>query len=125
MGGDYQEVGIEPVTAKWGILIALFSSPLFLGFVLRHDAARGRAAWVIAMVLLCIVRAFWRRRGFLWFWVTISLLALLHVPLILFVNWMPQSIAPPVLLVAALPDLALDYGAVRMVEKLVRKNLAA
>ena len=61
----------------------------------------------------------WRLRRRAWFWITITILAALHVPLILFVPWTPKWV--PAIAIAAIDsaDLIAMLAILSVVGKLV------
>ena len=58
----------------------------------------------------------------MWFWATISILVLLHVPLVLLVPWSNKNYPGVVLLPLALLDLAVVYSSIKLAEKLMTKK---
>ena len=64
----------------------------------------------------------WDLRKRVWFWVTLTVLALLHVPLILLVPWSNTNYPGVVLLPQALLDLAIVYGCIKLIEKAMNRS---
>jgi len=65
---------------------------------------------------------YWDLRKRVWFWATITILVLLHVPLVLFVPWSNTDYPGVVLLPIGLLDLAIVYGCIKLVEKVMNKS---
>ena len=107
------------------VLIPLCTSPVAL--LLRRDPGKALAAWVCTTALVMSIRFFWNRRRHLWFWVTVTILAALHVLLILYVPWpgMDTPIGGPALVPFALLDVGIVCGCFRLVEKLFSRNARA
>ncbi|HET8637383.1 MAG TPA: hypothetical protein VFL96_11075, partial [Acidobacteriaceae bacterium] len=94
-------------------------------FFLFTDPAKGRAAAISVAMILTVVWLRWDLRKHVWFWVTIILLALLHVLLVLFVPWSNIDYPGVVLLPQSLFDLAALYGCIKLVEKVVNRSYSA
>ena len=69
------------------------------------------------MILLC-AKIFWSLRRRVLFWLTLTIVTLCHVPQILLIPWTDQNYPGVVLLPFALPDFAIVYGALNLVEKM-------
>ena len=85
----------------WGVLAVIFGTiPLVLLFVYfgRFDLAR--PALISAGMIAIAVALRWKLRHHWWFWVAITFLTALHLPLILFVPWTTKWI--PAFLIAPL-----------------------
>jgi hypothetical protein len=72
----------------WGILCIILGTVL-LGMLFmisgRLDLARPSLVSVAIVVLTIVMR--WKLRRHAWFWLTMAVLAALHLPLILFLPW--------------------------------------
>ena len=98
-------------------------------FLVSHYADDGRAllASVSAWIGVVVVRYFWDLRERVWFWITVTFIAFLHVLLIVFlpppakqwnyVHWNYVQMLPFGLL-----DFAIAYGIIRLVESVVKKS---
>ena len=122
MDGSYRKQAICPITRKWGFLAGVCTSPVFILFAYLGDPARGRAAWISAGIVFVIIRAFWGLRKRLWFWTTVTMIAFLHVPLILFIPWGNQPLSYVALLPVGLSDFGASYGIIRLMEKVIERN---
>jgi hypothetical protein len=89
------------------------------------DPRRGSTAWFSGIVLLVAIRMFWGLRKRVWFWITITIIAFLHVSLILFVPWPFKQLSYVALLPVALSDLAIACGIIRLAENVIERNEAA
>jgi len=115
----------ESLNKKSVILIALCALPVFLIFAALGDPGRGRAAAIALFVILLCGRIFWSLRGRVLFWVVLTIVVLCHIPLILLIPWNNRDYPGVVLLPFALPDFAIVYGILKLVEKVTRGSRQA
>ena len=92
--------------AWWGVLCVIFGTILLgLVFVSFGSFDLARPSFIsIAMVALAIVMR-WKLRRHLWFWITMTCLAALHLPLILYIPWTTKWIPAVVLAPIGIADL--------------------
>jgi hypothetical protein len=121
MREDKHKQSIDSVTRKWALLAAVCTSPLFIVFAYFDDPGRGQAAWVSAGAIAVAARFLWDLRTRVWFWITIVVIVLLHVPLIILIPWQAKQLTYVALLPAGLLDFAVAYGILRLVENLVER----
>jgi hypothetical protein len=100
-------------------VVLLLVLPIQFAFIHAGFPGKGRAAAICAGMVITSVWIRWDLRDRLWFWVTVTLLILLHVPLVVLIPWTDHSYPGITLLPAALLDLAVTYGAIKLVELLV------
>ena len=124
MGENKHKQSIDSVTKKWAIVAGIYTSPLFILFAYFGDPGRGQAAWVCAGSLATATRFLWDLRTRVWFWLTISIIALLHVPLILLIPWPFKQLTYIALLPAGLLDFGIAYGIIRLVENMMERRMA-
>jgi len=90
----------------WGVLCVIVGA-LILGLLFvyfgRFDLARP-TLFSVAMVAIAIAMR-WKLRRHGWFWGTMTILAALHVPLILFVPWTTKWIPALVIIPFGFADL--------------------
>jgi hypothetical protein len=68
------------------------------------------------------VRIRWDLKERFWFWATIVLVLVIHVPLFLFVRW-PHGRLPPIsLMPLGVADLLITLGAVALAEKIFSRD---
>ncbi len=106
----------------WGVLCVMAGAfPICLLFVYfgRFDLARPTLTST-AMVTIAIAMR-WRLRRHVWFWITMTTMAALHAPLILFVPWTTKWVPAFVIIPIGIADLYLMLAIVSVVGKLVRK----
>lgn len=122
MGENRHKQAVESLTRGWAIWAGICAAPLFILFAYLGDPGRGRAAWVSAGMIALAARLVWDLKNRVWFWVTIVVITLLHVPLILFIPWGDQSLPYVALLPMGLLDLGITYGIIRLVENAIAKD---
>jgi hypothetical protein len=98
----------------------LLAVAVFFMFAYLGEPGRGRAAAISAGVLTMAVGASWDLKQEVWYWATVALLAVCHVPVILLVPWTDKSYPGLELLPAAMLDFVIIIAAIRLVEKAVR-----
>jgi hypothetical protein len=113
---------VNSITRKWTLWVGLCTSPLFILFAYLGAPARGRAAWVSAMMIALAARCLWDLRDRIWFWTTIAFVAVLHIPIILLVRWTDRSYSYMALLPVGLLDCGVAYGILRLVEGVIEKT---
>ena len=94
------------------------------------------AAWLfdhfgrlnLALPALCIIGMLgfaiavkWKLRRHVWFWITMAVIAALHVPLILFVPWTTKWIPALVIIPIATVDLYVMLAIVSSVQKFMER----
>jgi hypothetical protein len=86
----------------------------------RFDLARPTMVSVAMVGLVVAMR--WRLRRHIWFWTTMTILTVLHVPLILFFPWTTKWI--PAILIApiGIADLYAMLWVISVVGKLAKKR---
>ncbi|MDE3106183.1 MAG: hypothetical protein KGK08_13510 [Acidobacteriota bacterium] len=105
-----------------GVIVAAFSAALFDRF--------GKLYLVLPVlnsiaVLGFLVALKWKLRKRIWFWVTIIIVAALHVPLILFIPWTTKWV--PALAIAAIDsaDFCVILAILSVVEKFMGEPQAS
>lgn len=94
-----------------------------LGIVhLLRGSGRGQAAWMSSVTICIAARFFWDLRNRGWFWVTLTIIVLLHLPLILLIPWPDIHLT----YIAALPfgfaDFGIAFGIIQLAENVVERN---
>jgi hypothetical protein len=94
-----------------------------IAFMVEHlYPGKGIGALVCTWVLLVAVLGRWKFRKRIWFWITISLMVALQVPIVGYFPWMERKW----LFVFLLPVLSLDFvvvfGCIKLVEKATTKE---
>ena len=107
------------VRLTWKGILAVMGGtlPIALLFVYfgRFDLARPTLLSIIVIIVALAMK--WELRRRTWFWVTMAVVAILHVLLIVAVPWTTRWIPA----VVATPVLALDLAAILVVVKLLEK----
>jgi hypothetical protein len=122
MSEEDPKQALDNLSKKTAILLALCASPFFYLFVCLGDPGRGRAAAICAFVILLCARIFWSLRRHVLFWVALMIVALLHIPLILRIEWGNRNYPGVALLPLAFLDFCIVYGALKLVEKVTKRS---
>jgi hypothetical protein len=107
----------------WGELCVIVGTlPLLFLFDYfgRFDLARPSLASAAMVAIAVALR--WKLRRHVWFWITIGLLAALHLPLILFVHWTTKWIPAVVIAPLGLADLYVMLWVLSVIEKSKEKS---
>jgi hypothetical protein len=110
----------------WGVLCVIFGTiPLALLFVYsgRFDLARPSLISVAIVAIAIAMR--WKLRRHVWFWITMVILAALHLPLILLVPWTTKWIPALVIIPIGFADLYAMLWVVSAVGRLIGGPKAA
>jgi hypothetical protein len=90
----------------WGVLCVIIGS-MALSLVFyrfgRFDLVRPTGISIIVLGFAIVMR--WKLRRHVWFWITMTVIAALHVPLILFVPWSTRWVPAFVIAPIAIGDL--------------------
>lgn len=121
MAEDKHKRSIDSATKKWALFAAVCTSPLFIVFAYFDDPGRGQAAWVCAISITVAARFLWDLRARVWFWMTIAIIVLIHVPLIALIPWPDEQLSYVALLPAGFLDFLVAYGIIRLVESIIEK----
>ena len=111
-----------PSDGSFVLVAAAFTLSVFLLF---RQFGRVDLALPICICLggvLFAVRMRWDLRRRFWFWATLVLVLLLHVPLIIMVPFPRITVNRITLLPFGVADFLIFFGAVRLVERLIVKS---
>jgi hypothetical protein len=120
---DY-EAPKEKRPADWsGTIIGVLLLPLFFVFVYLGKAEIGFNLMLVLGLAMVAVKLRWKLRRYIWFWATIILIVVLHIPLLFLVHW-PQGNTPTFAysLPLGIVDFLLISGALGLAEKLFSKG---
>ncbi len=111
----------DRLTKKAALVVSMLAVLFYFVFEYIGGSAKGRVAAICAAMIVTTVWMRWDLRKRVWFWVTIVILALLHLPLIMFLPWTDNSYPGIVLVPGALLDLAIVYGSIKLVERVMNR----
>jgi len=117
-----EEQSLSEVTGKWAVIAMLCLSPLYILFIYLGQPGKGRAAWICSGVILISIKMRWELRKHVWFWITITILCLLHIPLVFLVPWTDKSMPGISLLPIAALDFGIIYGCIKLIEKAMKRS---
>jgi hypothetical protein len=109
----------DRLTKKAALIVTLFAVLLYFALEYLGDSAKARAASICAAMIITATWMRWDLRSRVWFWVTILMLVLLHLPLIMLLPWTDKNYPGVVLLPGSLVDLAVIYGVIKLVERVM------
>ncbi len=109
------------LTSRWGLVAGLCSLLPFFLLAYLGDPGRGRAAAICVAVVIVAARARWDLKNYGWFWGTLALVIILHIPLILLVPWTSKSYPGITLLPVAVVDYAIVWACIKLAEKVAKR----
>jgi hypothetical protein len=122
MGENKHKQTRDSITRTWVILMVICTLPIWAAYIYLGDPGRGQAAWASSVAICFAARFFWDLRNRGWFWVTLTIIVLLHLPLILLIPWPDIHLT----YIAALPfvfaDFGIAYGIIQFTENLAERN---
>jgi len=120
LGSDWKT--FQRMRLPWWGLLCLMVCALPITWLLDHSGrlALARPLLYSLVVLLVAIMVKWELRRHLWFWVTITVVAGLHVPLLVLIPWTTGWIPAIVALPVGIADLYLILTLLSFVGKLVR-----
>ena len=111
----------ERPTDYTGVIIGAVLLPVLIFFDHIGQIYLGLSVFIWLGMILLAIRIRWNLRKRLWFWATIVVVLLLHVPVVLMIPWPRMTINRITLLPIGVVDLLITLGAVRFVEKFIVK----
>jgi hypothetical protein len=119
---EYHTNPFDRLIKSAALVVTLFAVLFYFVFENIGGSAKGRVASICAAMIVTTVWMRWGLRKRLWFWVTIAIMAFLHLPLVLLPPWTNNSYPGIVLLPGALLDLAIVYGSIKLAEKVMKRS---
>src|SRR5277367_2606750 len=111
------ENGEKKPTDYTGLIIATILLPVLLLFMYFGNGDLGMTVFIALAAVMVAIRIRWDLRRQLWFWETIGLVVVLHIPFFYFVRIPPAWFHAVALLPIVIPDCLLTLGVIRVVEK--------
>lgn len=104
----------------WGMLgIILGGLPVLILFDHFGKFNLARPTLTSAVIVVIAITMRWKLRGHFWFWITMIVLAALHVPLLLLVPWTTRWVPAFVIIPIGMADLYLMLLVLSVVGKLM------
>ncbi len=104
----------------WGMLgIILGGLPVLILFDHFGKFNLARPTLTSAVIVVIAIAMRWKLRGHFWFWITMIVLAALHVPLLLLVPWTTRWVPAFVIIPIGMADLYLMLLVLSVVGKLM------
>ena len=110
--------------ADWtGTIIGALLAPVFFFFVYLGMAEMGFTVCIVLGMVVLAIKLRWKLRRHAWFWITIALVLVLHIPFFFIVRW-PQTKIPTIAfsMPLGIADFLLISGAISLAEKLFSKG---
>jgi hypothetical protein len=111
----------DRLTKKAALVVTAGAVLLYFIFDLAGHPVKGRVVSICAAMITTVIWMRWDLRNRVWFWMTIAVLALLHIPAVILIPWNNTNYPGVVLLPGALVDLSLVYVSVVLVERIAPK----
>ncbi len=108
-------------TRKWLLIVIVCVLPAFGLFAYFGDPGRGRAAAGATAVIMYAAKANRDLTNYVWFWITLVVIILLHGALVFLIPWTSKSYPGLILLPVAVLDYAVVYGCVKLAEKILKR----
>jgi hypothetical protein len=109
---------------SWKGILAVIGGTVLIG-LLFLNFGRLELARPAVLSLIVIIYAFarkWELRRHVWFWITMTVIAALHIPLILCVPWTTKWVPVFVIIPFGFADLALILAIIKLLEKQFEKR---
>ena len=110
---------------KLGLLIFLCTLPVLLFFTYIGKTDLGLSVGMCLGMNTLAVGICWDLRRHLWFWVVVGVVLVLHMPLILLIQWPHEWVPRIALLPIGLADMLITIGVVRFVQRFIVKDVPA
>ena len=109
------------LSPRWAMLAMLCTLPILVLFAYLGEIRRGETAWFCTGMIVLAIRTCWDLRKHVWFWMTVAIVILLHVPLVLFFPWTTKNYPGISLLPVGFLDYAIVYGCIKLAEKVMKR----
>jgi hypothetical protein len=103
----------------WYVVIAILAFPMVPLFDHLGRPEFERPAYFVLMVMMVTVKVCRDLRGRPWFWITISAIAALHVPLVMLTAQRLDRTPFPTMLFFSMVDFALFIAIIGLIERLI------
>jgi hypothetical protein len=100
-----------------GLIVAAVLVPVLLLFMYFGHEDLGMTVFIALAAVMVAIRIRWDLRRQMWFWQTIGLVLVLHIPFFYFVRIPPAWFHSVAMLPIVIPDCLLALGVIRVVEK--------
>jgi hypothetical protein len=110
--------------ADWtGTIIGALLLPVFFSFVYLGKAEMGFTVCLVLGMVMIAIKLRWNLRRHAWFWVTIAVILILHIPLLFIVRW-PETNIPTIAfsMPLGIADFWLTIGGIGLAEKVFSKG---
>jgi len=110
----------------WGVLCVILGALAVLVFFDHFgQLAIARPTMISAGMVTITIAMRWRLKRHVWFWITVIVLAALHVPLILFVPWTTKWVPALAIIPIGIADLYIMLWVLSIIGKLMERQEVA
>ena len=121
---EIQELKNRRLSWRAKLFIVLIGAPMNFLFLLYGGLELAMPLMITISALGFVVYLKWKLRQYAWFWITMTIIAALHVPLILFVPWTTKWVPGWAVAGIATVDFVLILWVLLVVEKFMEgRNL--
>ncbi|MGP0072149.1 MAG: hypothetical protein ACLPWF_09465 [Bryobacteraceae bacterium] len=115
--------GKKQLTLSWKSGLAIFFGTILIGLLFFHFGKLALARPTIFSIIMIVIAIAlkWELRRHVWFWITMTVIVALHVPLILFVPWSTKWVPAIVIIPIGIADLYVMLGVLSVVGKFVER----
>ncbi len=114
---------IKQLRLSWKGVLGVIAGTILIGLLFlrfgRFDLARP-AILSLGMIVFAI-RVKWELKRRVWFWITMTVIVALHIPLILFVPWTTRWIPALVVTPICFADFVVILAIIKLLEKRLEK----
>ena len=106
-----------------GPIIVALLAPVFFFSIYLGNAEMGFTVCIVLGMVMLAIKLRWKLRRHAWFWLTIAVIAALHIPFLFIVRW-PQTKIPTIAfsMPIAIIDFLMISGAPSLAEKVFSKG---
>ena len=122
---EIQELKNRRLSWRAKLFIVLIGTPMVFLFALYGGLELAMPLFITISALSFVVYLEWKLRQHAWFWITMTVIAALHIPLILFVPWTTKWVPGWAVAGFATVDFVLILCVLLVVEKFMGKRKIA
>jgi hypothetical protein len=112
----------QAIRLPWWVLLCLFAGAIIVGELFNRWGRLELALPVLNTVLVIgfVAAVKWDMRAHVWYWITLTIIVAVHVPLIMFIPWTTKWV--PAFAIAMIDSV--DLCAMLVVFSLIRRCMA-
>jgi uncharacterized membrane protein (DUF485 family) len=106
----------------FGLVVGIVILPLVLTLKIFGRPELVYPVTFASIAIAFAVRGYWELRSHWWFWVTVTAIVCLHVPLILLISWNPGWVPAPLIMLASVVDFGILLGIISIVARIMKPD---